>query len=452
MRFFRLNLNTDAEYEAIRASVDSQIGYSGSLTCISPYATAPVDQKGRVLLSLTDNQAGYASLLSAFSALALVKKAKELTQDEYDASFFPAPSGVGGVSSWNDLTDKPTSFIPTAHAHGNITSAGAIGTVAGRILTTDTDGLIVTSAVGVGMVYEDGSIGPDLPYIKTQLSTVATTGAYSDLTGKPTIPSAYTLPAATVSALGGMIVGTGMSVTSGTVSVSYGTTSTTACAGNDARLSDTRTPTAHTQAFSTITATPTTLSGYGITDAATSTHTHGNLTNAGAIGSTSGQIVVTTTSGVLTTAATIAAAAVSGLAAVATSGSAADLTGTLAAARLGSHASTHQTGGTDAVSSVVVTPTSLAADTNDWAIGTGDVFRVAGTAARNITGIAAGTSGLAILLINVGSFALTIKHQSASSSSANRFTVPWAGDCVLAASGGAVVLVYDSTSSTWRVV
>jgi hypothetical protein len=82
----------------------------------------------------------------------------------------------------------------------------------------------------------------------------------------------------------------------------------------------------------------------------------------------------------------------------------------------------------------------------------GDVFRVAGTAARNVTGIAAGTSGLAILLVNVGSFALTLKHQSASSSAANRFTVPWAGDCVLPASGGAVVLVYDSTSSTWRVV
>jgi hypothetical protein len=35
---------------------------------------------------------------------------------------------------------------------------------------------------------------------------------------------------------------------------------------SDARLSDARTPTAHNQAFSTITSTPTTLSGYGITD------------------------------------------------------------------------------------------------------------------------------------------------------------------------------------------
>lgn len=46
---------------------------------------------------------------------------------------------------------------------------------------------------------------------------------------------------------------------------------------------------------------PTTLAGYGITDAASSTHVHGNITNDGAIGSTANRPVITTTSGVLTT-------------------------------------------------------------------------------------------------------------------------------------------------------
>lgn len=41
-----------------------------------------------------------------------------------------------------------------------------------------------------------------------------------------------------------------------------------------------------TYAFTDLTAHPTTLSGYGITDAATSSHTHGNLTNDGKITST----------------------------------------------------------------------------------------------------------------------------------------------------------------------
>jgi hypothetical protein len=80
-----------------------------------------------------------------------------------------------------------------------------------------------------------------------------------------------------------------------------------------------------------------------LTDSRTPTsHVHGNITNAGAIGSTTGQVVVTTTSGVLTTAATISASSqVSGLATVATSGSAADLSGTLADARLSSEVALH---------------------------------------------------------------------------------------------------------------
>jgi hypothetical protein len=53
-----------------------------------------------------------------------------------------------------------------------------------------------------------------------------------------------------------------------TMGVAYGTTGTTVCVGNDSRLSDARTPVAHNQAWSTITATPTTISGYGLTDAA----------------------------------------------------------------------------------------------------------------------------------------------------------------------------------------
>ena len=60
----------------------------------------------------------------------------------------------------------------------------------------------------------------------------------------------------------------------GAAALNVGTTAGTVAAGDDARLSDARTPTSHS---------------------------HGNLTNAGAIGSTSGLPVVTTTSGAITT-------------------------------------------------------------------------------------------------------------------------------------------------------
>jgi hypothetical protein len=98
------------------------------------------------------------------------------------------------------------------------------------------------------------------------------THAASDITSG-TLDAAR-LPLATTLAAGAVIVGTGLGVSSGTVSVTYGTTSGTACQGNDSRLSDARTPTSHA---------------------------HGNISNAGAIGATANLPVITTTSGVLTT-------------------------------------------------------------------------------------------------------------------------------------------------------
>jgi hypothetical protein len=80
-------------------------------------------------------------------------------------------------------------------------------------------------------------------------------------------------------------------------------------------------------------------------------HVHGNITNAGAIGNASGQIVVTTTSGVLTTAATISSSQVSGLGSLATQSSVAysSLTGTPSTFAPSAHKTSHATGGSDAL-------------------------------------------------------------------------------------------------------
>jgi hypothetical protein len=114
-------------------------------------------------------------------------------------------------------------------------------------------------------------------------------GISIDGNGVISASSGYTLPSATTSTLGGVIVGTGLSVSSGTVSanvtsVAGRTGAVTIAAADVSGLGSLATqssvdyssltgtpstfaPAAHNQAWSTITSTPTTLSGYGITDA-----------------------------------------------------------------------------------------------------------------------------------------------------------------------------------------
>ncbi|WP_337486000.1 hypothetical protein [Phascolarctobacterium succinatutens] len=54
---------------------------------------------------------------------------------------------------------------------------------------------------------------------KNDVATVATSGSYNDLSDKPTIPSAYTLPTASSTILGGVKVGNNISVSDGTISL-----------------------------------------------------------------------------------------------------------------------------------------------------------------------------------------------------------------------------------------
>ncbi len=102
----------------------------------------------------------------------------------------------------------------------------------------------------------------------------ATTGAVT--TSGLTMSTARLLGRTTAAtgAIEEITVSTGLTFSAATLSVAYGSTASTACVGNDSRLSDARTPLSHV---------------------------HGNITNAGAIGSTSGLPIITTTSGVLTT-------------------------------------------------------------------------------------------------------------------------------------------------------
>jgi hypothetical protein len=141
-------------------------------------------------------------------------------------------------------------------------------------------------------------------------------------------------------------------------------------------------------------------------------HGHGNIEAEGRIGTSSGLIVVTGSTGILQTASSI---------------------------------------GSTSVANVVSTPSQITSNQNNYTLGTAaDIFRISSDAARDITGVVATASGDAKVLLNVGSFSITLKHQSASSTAANRFLCAGGSDFVLSADSSCCI-IYDSTTARWRV-
>lgn len=163
---------------------------------------------------------------------------------------------VAFSGSYNDLTGTPT--IPTAtgdltNNSGYITSSALNGYVKSVNGTSpDSSGNVTISVSGGGSsgggnytlptassstlggvkigsgltINTSGVVSADVTsstltaYAKTtDLSAVATSGSYNDLSNKPTIPSAYTLPNATSSTLGGVKVGSNISVSNGIISL-----------------------------------------------------------------------------------------------------------------------------------------------------------------------------------------------------------------------------------------
>lgn len=106
---------------------------------------------------------------------------------------------------------------------------------------------------------------------------------------------------------------------------------------------------------------------------------------------------------------------------------------------------------------IVTTPSVLTANTTvtGYNPGSGDIYRLAVTGSTGVVirdlGIT-GIDGDAKLLVNVGATApITLQHATGPNANA-RFAVPWSGNYVLDANGGAALIVYDATSQVWRVV
>jgi hypothetical protein len=100
------------------------------------------------------------------------------------------------------------------------------------------------------------------------------------------------------------------------------------------------------------------------------------------------------------------------------------------------------------------TPAEITTSQNNYVL-TGSAFqRLNCTAASDITGVAppggSHVDGRMITIHNVGTAKITLKHDSSSSTAANRFITPTAGDIVLGPNR-IVQAIYDGTSTRWRL-
>jgi hypothetical protein len=97
-----------------------------------------------------------------------------------------------------------------------------------------------------------------------------------------------------------------------------------------------------------------------------------------------------------------------------------------------------------------ISPSQLTANQNNYSpagMDSATVVRLTSNASRTITGLAGGTDGRVLTVMNIGSNPIVLANQNASSSAANRFAI--SADITLGADQSAS-LIYDTPSQRWK--
>jgi hypothetical protein len=274
------------------------------------YTKVTVDTKGRVTTgtSATKSDVGLSNVDNTSDASKPISTATQTALDLKANLESPALTGTPTATTaaaGTDTTQIATTaftlanrgdrYLTTSTSSHSLTTGSKTFTVQSGLSYTPTQDVtivydaarhmhgIVTSYSGTTLVVNvetvDGSGGPFTAWTINVGGLLTAQGALLEVNNLSDVSN----PATALTNIGGVptsrtiTAGTGLTgggdlTANRTLAVSYGTTSGTACQGNDVRLSDARTPISHT---------------------------HGNLTNAGAIGTTANLPLKTGTNGVI---------------------------------------------------------------------------------------------------------------------------------------------------------
>ena len=201
---------------------------NGNLTASMPAASTSVAGVVKVGTNLSVNAAGFLNASAATSGVTLPASAAGFLKDN-----------GSGLLTWDSLPAASTTVAGVVKVGSGLSITGgmlnATTTSTGVALPTNATGVLknngsgtltwtALSTVATSGGYADLSGKPTLATVATTgsytdltskptLATVATSGSYTDLTNKPPIPAAYTLPTATTSVKGGVYVdGTSITV------------------------------------------------------------------------------------------------------------------------------------------------------------------------------------------------------------------------------------------------
>jgi hypothetical protein len=97
-------------------------------------------------------------------------------------------------------------------------------------------------------------------------------------------------------------------------------------------------------------------------------------------------------------------------------------------------------------------PTQITATTHDYPTTGVNQLQLNTDASQEITGFANGGIGKMLIINNVGSFNIVLKHQNAGSTSSNRMILGNAGVDITILPNDTVSLIYDNNTLRWRLL